>query len=149
MTDGEDEDSGVPRRHFLYLGGTTAAAATGATLWGWPHFKKILAGRDEPGNFGDRDGDDSPGTETPPTTDSEYDALNEYLSQGCSLSDREWDAVRGEVDNYDQLEGDSIAGYLENGRVDLRKQDTELELLIDAEGDGQYDHQDLNIEDAC
>ena len=146
MTDGDEENSGVSRRSVLALLGATGASAVGAGIWGKPFFEDIWNGRDEPGNYGGT----GPSTDEPSGTDgSEYDVLNGYVPEGCGVTDEEWDAVLERVDSYDTLEGENTAGYFEEKRVDLRRQDTELELLIDEDGDGQYDHHDINIEDAC
>lgn len=147
MTDGE-EDSGVPRRHILYLGGSTVAAAAGATAWGWPHFKKILAGRDEPGNFGDK-GDDGSGTERPPeTTDGNYDVWQDAIPEGCSLPGEYENAIEEEINNYDGMESGELTEYVNSGRVDFLEDGSELRMLVDEDNDGQYDHED-SLADIC
>ncbi len=144
MTDDENESSGVPRRHFFYLLTPPIVATAGAGAWGWPYFREILGGRNEPGNF--REDTEEP-AEPDVDPDNGYSTWQDAVPEGCDISAYE-DDIEAYVRDDLGME-DDLTGYVNSGRIEFRAEsDGELLLLADTNASGQYDTDDY-LPDVC
>lgn len=161
-----DEDSeGIPRRHLLGFIGSTGAAVAVSTWWNWDNIQTVLDNRDEPSrsrqdqnpnegsDYDDSSGgaDENQGADPnyPGHSDELYDNWEDAIPEGCELPSSYETAVEQKVDEYDELDGDDLTEYVNTGRVQFRRGESEIYMLVDADGDGQYDDKGHSIPDVC
>ena len=150
-----DEQSGVPRRHILGLLGGTAAATAASGWWSNPYLEGIWENRGESKNLVESNGS-SRDSERIHTTvysgtneNTTYEDWQEAFPEGCELPESYETAVKDEINEYDELDGDRLTDYVNTGRVQFRRGETEVYMLVDADGDGQYDDRGHSIPDVC
>lgn len=159
----EDDEYETTRRRFgtgtgLAIGGILAG--TGSVL-AYLFSQDMLENRGEPGydrgpGYDETDYDPDDDYELPddgvtytPTPGAEpVDSWDDALPGECSLSADERHWLVAQVDSHDQMYGDDFFDYVEEGRVDLRDDESELRMLVDEDNDGRYD-QGYNIPDVC
>lgn len=141
----DEESEGVPRRRLLgFLGGTAAAGAVGAVS-----IKYIVDNVLTPdGSRGDG-GDPNTALDYPGHSDEVYDDWEDAIPEDCELSSSYETAVEQKVDEYDELDGNDLTEYVNTGRVQFRRGESEIYMLVDADGDGQYDDKGHSIPDVC
>jgi len=154
MSGNEDEyESNPSRRSILAVLGITAAGTAGSAGYiAW-----MLGGDDEDtgtvryreDKTYDEDRDEVTYTTTPDR--DPVDTWNEALPGECSLSADERHWLVGRVDSYDNLDGEELFEYVNEGKVRFEDRGPELRMEVDADYSGGEFIEDkgYNIPDTC
>jgi hypothetical protein len=162
MSGRDGEEPETTRRRF----GTGTALAIGTILSGggaygaWRFSQQMLEKGGQPRDHGpdydetDYDPDETyempdEGVTYTPTPGAEpVDSWDDALPGECNLDSSQRNWLVAQVDSHNEMYGDEFFDYVDEGRVDLRDDGSELRMLVDEDGDGRYD-QGYNIPDVC
>lgn len=143
-----NDERGQNRRSVLAMLGLTGLATVGSALWLSQSFYRdndpdVIVYREGETYDGDPDG-------VTYRTEGSSGSWNEVLPGSCNLDydEKHWLVSRLDSEGNEDLDADNFFDYVEEGRIDLRDEGSELRMVVDQDNDGDYD-QGYNIENAC